>query len=323
MPGFTRGAAALAHSAQVSNRPVAGSRFQAEGAREWLKGTGEAFGKREVPMRSVALAYYAFFTLFPLAVLAVAVLGYLVNIGAPLAADLQARMIGGLTDTLVGASDAVEGTLQNIGQSAGAIGLLGIAGLLWGLTGSLSAVSSAISRIFDPTAPLPSWKVRLRSAVVILGIGGIFALLSLGGVVLGLLAPFLSTDSAGPVIGAYRLVVQAVGPILTFGLLYKFLPTVPPNWQHALMGATAGGLLFGLLQLGFTTYLRFVSFDGVFGPLSGVAVLFVWLNFSSQAFLLGALVAARLRPEDPSPVVEGSEPHAPAGSDGIRPSETR
>ena len=312
-----------AHCSPVTGRPAKESRFQVEGAREWLKGTGEAFGKREVPMRSVALAYYAFFTLFPLAVLAVAVLGHLINIGAPLAENLQERMIGGLTRTLVGASDAVEGTLENIGQSAGAIGLLGIAGLIWGLTGSLSAVSSAISRIFDPTAPLPSWRVRLRSAGVILGIGGIFALLSLGGVVLGLIAPFLPMDSAEPLIAAYRLVVQVLGPILTFALLYRFLPTVPPTWRDALVGAAVGGLLFGLLQLGFTTYLRFVSFEGVFGPLSGVAVLFVWLNFSSQAFLLGGLVAARLRPEDPSPAVEGAEPPAPDQEPGIRPPEAR
>lgn len=295
------------------SRPAVRSRLRLEGARDWIKGTLAAFGKREVPMRAVALAYYAFFTLFPLAVLAIAVVGYLVSIGAPLAQQLEDALIGSLAQTMAGASQAVGNTLQNVARSSSAIGLLGLAGLLWGLTGSLSAVASAMSRIFDPEAPLPGWTTRLKSAGAILGIGGIFALLSLGGVVLGAVAPILPIPSAEPLIGLYRIVVQVAGPILAFALLYRLLPTLPPTWKHALVGGTVGGLLFGILQFGFTYYLRFVSFEGVFGPLSGVAVLFVWLNFSAQAFLLGALVAARLRPADPGGTVEGVEPHAGAG----------
>jgi membrane protein len=265
-------------------------------AREFLGGMLCAFNEREVPMRAVALAYYGFFTLFPLLIFALSVLGYLTNIGAPFAENLRASLIEQLSTTVPGGGGTITETFKNLGESATPLGIVGLIGLIWGLTGSLNAVGSALSRIFDPNAPFPSWKDRLRSFLVILGIGGVFVLLNLLATVLPIIVAALEIPLPAIVI---QLTIQTLGPILAFTLLYRLLPTIPPSWRNALIGGTVGGVLFAVMQLLFGIYLRFVSFSGTFGSaLAGVAILFVWLNFSALTFLVGALVSARLRPED-------------------------
>ncbi|HWG85202.1 MAG TPA: YihY/virulence factor BrkB family protein [Deinococcales bacterium] len=265
-------------------------------ARKYLSGLMCAFAEREVPMRGVALAYYGFFTLFPLVILALSVLGHLTNIGAPFARDLRASLVQQVSATVPGGGGTVSDTFKSLGDNATPLGIVGLVGLIWGLTGSLSAVGSALSRIFDPKAPFPTWRDRIKTGLVLFGIGGVFLILNLLSTILPVVVAALELPIPTFLI---QFPIQVLGPVLAFTLLYRLLPTVPPSWRNALIGGAVGGLLFAIMQLLFSVYLRFVSFNGTFGSvLAGAAVLLVWLNFSATTFLLGALVAARLRPED-------------------------
>ncbi|RIH81851.1 YihY family inner membrane protein [Calidithermus terrae] len=147
--------------------------------------------------------------------------------------------------------------------------------------------------------------MRLRAGLVVLGVGGGFVLLTLGGQGLAVVTRFLPFSEG--LVELYRWVVNPLLAVLAFTLQYRLLPTRPPPWAAAFRGALVGGGLFALVQLGFNFYLRWVSFQNVFGPLASVAVLLVWLHFSALAFLLGALVAALLhRAVSPSPAVAQS-----------------
>lgn len=262
--------------------------------RKRLSWLAQAFGEREVSLRAAALAYYAFFSIFPLLLLAAAVLGYLVRVHAPFAMELEAAVLEYATQTLAtsGAGDAVAGVFSTLASSAAAVGLVGLLGLLWGISGSLSAVSSAISQVFDPEAPPLGWKAHLRAGGVILVIGGVFVVFTLGSQVLGIVSRLLPVVSIleAPI----RAVINFLLPIPAFLLLYQLLPNRRPGWWAAAWGAGVGGLLFGAVQLGFGVYLRFVSFQTAFGPLASLAVLLLWLQFSSLAFLVGALFAAAM-----------------------------
>ncbi|WP_027891199.1 YhjD/YihY/BrkB family envelope integrity protein [Calidithermus chliarophilus] len=276
-----------------------------ERAGRWLKRLLAAFADREVPTRSVALGYYAFFSLFPLIFLAMAALGFLLRQQLPLAQELEATLTRSLSGLFVGAGELVEGVLEAVRENAGTVGVVGLLSLLWGVSGTMGAVATAITRIFDPEAPFPSLRVRLRAGLVVLGVGGGFVLLTLGGQALAVVTRFLPFGEW--LVELYRWVANPLLAVLAFALQYRLLPTRPPPWAAAFQGALVGGGLFALVQLGFSFYLRWVSFQNVFGPLASVAVLLVWLHFSALAFLLGALVAALLhRAVSPSPAVAQS-----------------
>ncbi|MCL6527103.1 MAG: YihY/virulence factor BrkB family protein [Thermaceae bacterium] len=266
--------------------------------RKRLSWLAQAFGEREVSLRAAALAYYAFFSIFPLLLLTAAGLGYLVRLRAPFAVELEATVLEYATQTLAtsGVGGTVGGLFSTLATSAPVIGLAGVLGLLWGISGSLSAVSLAMGQVFDPEAPLLDWKARLRAGGVILAIGGVFVLFTLGSQVLGVIArfvPVLATLEA-----PLRAVVNFLLPIPAFVLLYQLLPNRRPGWGAAVWGAVIGGVLFGGVQVGFGVYLRLVSFQTVFGPLASLAVLLIWLQFSSLAFLIGALFAAAMNPKN-------------------------
>lgn len=266
-----------------------------------------AYGEREVPMRAAALTYYAFFTLFPLLLLAATVVGYLVAIDAELAQRLRHAMVLSLQEVMPQAGTTVNQTLNSLAGSATPLGIVGVIGLLWGATGSVNAVGSAINRIFDPTAPMPGWVQRLKAGLAIAAIGGLAISINLAGIVLPLIAASIGIVPPAVIL---RLSLQFVGAAVAFLLMYRLLPTRPPSWGHAVEGGLVGAGLFTVLQVLFSLYLRFVSFDKTFGAaLAGVAVLFVWLNWSALVFLAGALVAASLSESNTDVQLPGERLH--------------
>ena len=51
------------------------------------------FGHHECAQRSAALAYYALFSLFPLLLLAISTIGFMLEAGVPLAIDAQSLVL--------------------------------------------------------------------------------------------------------------------------------------------------------------------------------------------------------------------------------------
>ncbi|HEX2863767.1 MAG TPA: YhjD/YihY/BrkB family envelope integrity protein, partial [Deinococcales bacterium] len=209
-----------------------------------LKRFSVAYSEREVPMRAAALAYYAFFTLFPLLLLAMTILGYLVNVNAGLAQTLRHSLVTSLQSVMPSASTSVNSAMTTLADNTTPLGIVGLVGLLWGVTGSVNAVGSAINRIFDPTAPVPGLWERVKAGLAILAIGGVAIVINLAGIIVPLVMTALGV---APPAAVWRILLQFAGAGTAFMLLYRILPTNPPSWRHAAQGGYIGGALFTLL----------------------------------------------------------------------------
>lgn len=78
-------------------------------------------------------------------------------------------------------------------------------------------------------------------------------------------------------------------------LLYKVVPYERPGWREILPGALVAALLFEAGKALFVLYLDNVSsLEAVYGSLTSVIVLLLWLYFSARVLLFGAeLIAVR------------------------------
>ena len=80
-----------------------------------------------------------------------------------------------------------------------------------------------------------------------------------------------------------------VTSVLLFEIAYVLLPNLRVRWTHALPGALLAAVLFEAAKLGFAWYVsNLASFSLVYGSLSTVIVLMVWIYISAIILLIGA-----------------------------------
>jgi membrane protein len=76
---------------------------------------------------------------------------------------------------------------------------------------------------------------------------------------------------------------------LVFALIYRLAPYVPVGWRDVLPGALLAAVAFELGKAAFVLYLdRFAHFESVYGPLTSIIVLLLWLYVSALILIIGA-----------------------------------
>ncbi|MGI4798606.1 MAG: YihY/virulence factor BrkB family protein, partial [Janthinobacterium lividum] len=73
-----------------------------------------------------------------------------------------------------------------------------------------------------------------------------------------------------------------------FGAIYKILPDKPIEWRDVIVGAVTTALLFTIGKTAISVYIGSSTVASSFGAAGALAVMLVWIYYSSQIFLLGA-----------------------------------
>ncbi len=107
--------------------------------------------------------------------------------------------------------------------------------------------------------------------------------------------------------------------ILVVGLIFYFVPNAKVRFKDVWPGAIFTGVLWRLMLLGFTWYLRDLSrFTKIHGSISAAVVFLLWVYLSAVILLYGVeftVSYARLRrhiTDDQVPPVAPAELAAPA-----------
>jgi len=285
-----------------------------------IRQTFSEFVADECPRLAAALAYYAIFSLPALLALIVAVAGMFAS---------QEQVAGRLTDYMqqtMGDTGAkqIETMLQQAGQPGrGLVGsLVGIVALVAGATGVLIELQTALNR---------AWKVepdkqqggirsflmkRVLSLAMVLGIA--FLLL------VSLVASWLLSEFSGLVrqwtpdwmsqwvVHAIDVGVSLTIITLLFAALLKYLPDVRLAWADVWAGAVLTSLLFVAGKFALGTYLGFSNPTSAFGAAGSLALVLLWIYYSSMIFFLGAeftQVLAKSRGKAPQPEPGAHEMH--------------
>ncbi len=83
--------------------------------------------------------------------------------------------------------------------------------------------------------------------------------------------------------------------VLALTLVYKLLPNKPVRWPHAIVGSLVASLLLELLKKGFALYVTsFPAQQTIYGAVSTLPLLLVWMYVAWAAVLIGAEIVASL-----------------------------
>jgi membrane protein len=105
---------------------------------------GREISKDDISNMAASISYYAFLSLFPLLLGLLAVF----SIFFPSESILQ-QLINLVSNYLPGSKGILENNIADLIQFRGAIGAVGVIGLLWSGSGVFSAITHAINRAWD------------------------------------------------------------------------------------------------------------------------------------------------------------------------------
>lgn len=237
---------------------------------------------------AAAIAFWAFFSVFPLLIGILSLAGYFLQ-----SSELQARIYEVMTDVLPGSASLVRDNLEAVVQHRGTMSWVGIGGLLWTASKGFGAITRAVNRALGAkrTHHFLLSKVRyffMAVAVSVLMITSIAITLALEIV----LEPSFLTRFGLEAVEVSRLkswLLSFLLIFLTFALIYKLAPYVEVRWRQVLPGALLAAALFELVKTAFMLYLdRVADFEAVYGSLSSIIVLLLWLYLSALILVYGA-----------------------------------
>lgn len=225
-----------------------------------------------------AIAYYAFVSVVPLTLLALAVAS--VVGGDVLATAVQDAVSGILTPE---AAALIEDAVAS-GAGRGSATLVGLLVLTWSGLRLFRGLHAAFGQIYGMTeaASLPK---QLRDAAV--------TLVAIA-VALGLLAVVLAVLARPSVPGGTILAPIASVLLLpiAFYPLYYVLPDVPIAPREAIPGAVLASVGWTLLGWGFALYTTYAATASVYGAVGTVLLVLTWFYAGAQVVLLGAVLNA-------------------------------
>jgi membrane protein len=260
-----------------------------------LKQTFQEWLQDKVPQLGAALAYYTVFSLAPLILVLLALVGVVFRNDPAGAWDkITQQMIYFLDPSAVQ-------VVQNIAEKASQPGkstiatIIGIALALFGASGVFGQLQDALNTI---------WGVKARPGRGIWGflrsrflsfamIAGVCFLLLVSLAVEAMLKAFsqyVQSVLPGGIVVALTvyLIFDFAVVVLLFAMIFKVLPDVEIQWRDVWIGAVMTAILFGLGKwlLGF--YLGSGAAGSAYGAASSLITLLLWVYYSSQILLFGA-----------------------------------
>lgn len=244
---------------------------------------------------AAALAYYALFSLAPLLVLAVAVVGAVVGESAAesqvvvqlrgLAGDVAAQAVG----ELLGGRNAFADDLSTTAIS--------IVGLLIGASALFNHLKDSLNVIWQvaphPGRPLWRWVVdRLLALLMVLCVA-VIALTGFGlSVELTALVRALMGSAPGSLpwyaVSGVQIAFALLSATLVVALTYRLLPDTHIAWRDIWIGASVTALLIVASQALIGLYLRSGLVGTAYSIVGAVVLILAWVYYCALIFFFGA-----------------------------------
>jgi membrane protein len=260
-----------------------------------LRDTAVKWNTAKAPRLGAALAYYTVFSLAPLLVIAILIAGALFGQAAA-----QQQIVGQI-GYLMGPQGAA-GVSALIaqrpfpGQSGTVATLVSVATLILGAVGVFGQLKDAFNTVWNVTPPPTKGVIGfLTRHLMPFGMVMAFGFLLLVATLLNTVLTAIST-TLGPSIPYFSLLnallnvlLPLVVTTLLFAALFKYVPDIHLAWRDLWPGAVLTAVLFTIGKLAIGLYLGHSSLGSASGAVGSLLVVLLWVYYSSQILLFGAV----------------------------------
>ncbi|HMS33924.1 MAG TPA: YihY/virulence factor BrkB family protein [Ignavibacteria bacterium] len=242
---------------------------------------------------AAALSYYAAFSIGPLLIIVITVVG--IFFGEEAARGEISGQISYITgkegaeiiETIIkGASNKTTGII------AGALSILfvilGSVGVFVELQESLNIIWGVESK---PGRGIWGFvKNRLVSFSMVVATGFLLMVSLIINSVINLLYNLLGSyfNTILPASEVINIVTSFVVITLLFAMIFKYLPDVIISWKYVWFGSVITSVLFSVGKYFIGLYLGNSSYSSTYGAAASVVILFIWIYYSGIILFLGA-----------------------------------
>ncbi|MFN8472088.1 MAG: YihY/virulence factor BrkB family protein [Anaerolineae bacterium] len=259
----------------------------------------EKFGADNVGALGAGLAYYTLFAVFPFLLALIALIGFALAAGVPLAADAKAYVLQYAYSVLPQNLTALTDTVESVIAQRSSVGISALFAML--LTGV--AVFGHLRRSLDQIFECPAPRMGLKEFAITWVIHGGIVLASAFVMVLAMmLDTFLQViGKEHPWLASVQWLWSPTAALILFALivvlmtvLFSFVPRDRPPVLDVLPGAIFATVLWEIGKVVLAWYLGIQRYGNIYGPLAGTIALLVWIYYNAQIVYVGAVVAAVL-----------------------------
>lgn len=241
-----------------------------------------------------ALAFYTLFSLAPIVIIAVTVIGVVLGEEAA-----QGQIVAQFTDIMgADAAAVVERAVSQsrIEESGLLPSILGIGALMLGATTVFGQMQYSLNSIWGVTASPDRnglfllARKRLFSLMVVLSIGFVLLVSLLFGVVLRAVLKYTAefVPFVELLLGSAEFLVSLAMITLLFATIFKVLPDVILSWKDVIAGALVTAVLFSFGRYGIAAYLAYTATASAYGAAGSMVIILLWVYYSSLILLYGA-----------------------------------
>ena len=255
---------------------------------------GLAWIQHDATTMGASLAFYTVFSVAPILIIAIGVLGLVTNADI-VRAELLPQMQILFGDAGASAVQTLLLGTAHVGSSRLAT-LIGVVALLMGASSVFVELQNSLDRIWG--IPKRSrlgglWRMvraRFLSVGLVFGVGFLLMVSLLVSTVLAALDIWIASF-----LGEWRTVLLVIDLSLTlaittglFALVYKYVPQEKMEWSDVWAGALVAAALFNIGKLTIGLYLARSIFASTYGAAGSLLILLLWAYYSAQIVLFGA-----------------------------------
>jgi membrane protein len=236
-----------------------------------------------------SIAFFTFFGIFPFLLLVVAAAGYMLD-----SEQAQSHLYRMIEESFPVSGDLVRDNVTAVTRARGSATITGMVGLLWASSAAFGAITRAINRVMGAGKARSFVHAKLRYLVMAITVSLLLVVsVALSGIVELLITRepawfTLLGLGSGTVTWTIGWSTSLLILFLMFALIYKEAPAHPPRWRDVLPGAALAAVITEIGKIGFLTYLeRVADFEALFGSLTSIMVLLLWLYLAAVALIVG------------------------------------
>jgi YihY family inner membrane protein len=240
------------------------------------------FGDDQAGQLAGLIAYYGFFSLFPLLLVFVSILGFVLAGDPELRQHIVNSALGEFP--IIGGSLADKSGVHGLRGSGVSIAI-GLATALWAGLGVAQAAQNAMNTVWDvPRSKWPNFWFRRVRALAMVVLLGAFVIAS------SLLSGYGTSGVPSSVVMVGTYVLAVLINFALFLLAFQLLTAVKLRWGDLVPGAICAAVGWTVLQAlgGYYVSHELRAASNVYGTFALVIALLVWIYLGAQLTLMCA-----------------------------------
>lgn len=253
--------------------------------RAGLRGT-----KGHIKDMAASIAFFSFLSLFPL------ILGMIALASSVLKSEpLRKQVIERVIEFFPVGADFVTQNIESMVRLRGAAGLASMLVLFWSAKKMVGAISRGINSTMEQNRDYAFYLSPLRNFALVVVVSLLMfataAISPMADLVSGIEPKFLGENWRDLIdlVGGHMISLASTGAMI--GCTYILIPYRRPGWSEIWPGLLTATLLIEVGKIAFVYYVdNIVSMDALYGSISSIIALMLWLYYFSRVLLYGAEV---------------------------------